>query len=47
LRDNFIEIYKIPEGDITVGGVVEEFLKGSLERITQPTHSSDEEIKDN
>ncbi|MBN2402122.1 MAG: cation diffusion facilitator family transporter [Spirochaetes bacterium] len=44
LRDNLIEIYKIPEGKITVKTVAEQFLNGDLEKITQPTHSSDEEI---
>jgi predicted Fe-Mo cluster-binding NifX family protein len=43
LRDNLIDIYKIPEGEITVAGTVDKFLKGNLEKIIQPTHSSDEE----
>ncbi|HQP49592.1 MAG TPA: cation diffusion facilitator family transporter [Spirochaetota bacterium] len=41
LRDNLIDIYKVPEGDITVKDVAQKFLAGKLEKIESPTHSSD------
>ena len=45
LRDNMIDIYRIPRDDITVREVVEKFLDGKLEKITMPTHASDTEIQ--
>ena len=45
LRDNLIDIYRVPEGDITVKDVAQKFLEGKLEKIDSPTHSSDSTIK--
>lgn len=47
LRDNLIDIYKIPEGEFTVQGVVDQFVRGKLEKINQPTHPSDSELHEN
>jgi len=41
LRDNLIDIYKVPEGDVMVKDVARKFLEGKLEKIDSPTHSSD------
>ncbi|MBN2040464.1 MAG: cation diffusion facilitator family transporter [Spirochaetes bacterium] len=42
LRDNLIDIYKIPDYNITAKKVVEEFKNKNLEKIIKPTHASDE-----
>jgi len=49
LKENFIDIYKIPKAKISVRQVFELYHKNQLSRITSPTHTVEESIieKDN
>ena len=44
LKNNFIDIYQIPEANLTVKEVIEQYYENQLLRITMPTHSVDEAI---
>ncbi len=43
LRDNFVDIYAVEE-EQTVQEVIDQFRAGSLQAITQPTHSIDQSL---
>lgn len=43
LRDNFVDIYAVDK-ELTVQEVVDRFRAGSLQTITQPTHSIDQSL---
>ncbi len=43
LRDNIVDIYAVDE-EQTVQEVIDQFRAGSLQTITQPTHSIDQSL---
>ena len=44
LKENFIDIYQIPEDKLTVNDVVDLYRRNQLKRITLPTHSVDDAV---
>lgn len=44
LKDNMIDIYKIEDDEKTIKDVIDAFLGGKLNKITNPTHSVDERM---
>ena len=47
LKENFIDIYKISEQNLTVEQVIEKYYNNQLSRITAPTHSVEESFIEN
>lgn len=47
VKENFIDIYQIPDEDLTVREIIEKYRRNQLERITAPTHSVEDAMISN
>ncbi len=47
LRDNYIDIYKVGESDLTIDEGLKHYLENKLTRIKAPTHYANESIVEN